>query len=135
MLVERRLIKYRGCLACTQEQICILRAWAVTLMFYTVQTWQRHSQKTLFVEKMLTVPSGRRGRLLSQRTHVDAHSFSYKRDAHTPEQKKKSFLLTQLPIWPRDHMHHNSRFLLKLGLALSSGVTQGRGDDNDVYEV
>lgn len=79
----------------------------------------------------------RRERLLSQRTHMDANPPSHK--PHSPlrekKRKKKSFLLTQLPICLRDRLHHNSRFLTKLGSAVNSTATRGRGDDNDVYEV
>lgn len=108
MLVERRLIKYRGHLACSQEQICILGAWAVTLMFDIVLIWQKHSQKTLLGGKMPTVPGSGLEILLSQhiyvyvRTRLQTHITNM---PQAPLTEGTSFLLTGLPICSRDRTH------------------------------
>lgn len=129
---RERLMKYRRSLACAQEQICILRAWAVTLMFYTVQIWQRLSQETLFGGKMLTVP-GQQARKIIESAH--AHRRTRMPSCHTLWGRKSIFCWLDCQFPPRGHVHHNSRFLTKLRSALNRAASEGRGDDNDVYEV
>lgn len=77
-------------LARIQQPICILTAWAVTLMFDTVSFWQWHSQETLF-EKDADF-SNRLLKLLSQQapnTETDPHTRTH---THTHKHANKHTL-------------------------------------------
>lgn len=87
---------------------------------------------------MLTVP-GKRARKITESAHVDAHACrhaTHSEGGKEERKKKKVFSVDSIANFPpRGHVHHNSRFLTKLGSALNRAAAEGRGDDDDVYEV